>query len=111
MIRSHHERAVMGQATRMVWCAPTIPLEVRILSVADVYDSLASERPYRPALSHDHCLQILWDDAQGGGLDPELVEIFCKLMVAPPRNGLAASGCDRETGTGRTVPALADARG
>jgi len=49
---------------------------VRILSVADVYDAMASVRPYRAALPHEQCLELLRDNAQGGGLDPDLVPLF-----------------------------------
>ena len=60
-----------------------IPLLTRILSVADVYDALSSERPYRPALPHFECLRILKEDAAGGGLDPELIDCFCQGPVWP----------------------------
>jgi HD-GYP domain-containing protein (c-di-GMP phosphodiesterase class II) len=30
-----------------------IPLDARVLAVADAFDAMASDRPYRPALSHD----------------------------------------------------------
>jgi HD-GYP domain-containing protein (c-di-GMP phosphodiesterase class II) len=56
---------------------------VRIVSVADVYDALRSDRPYRAGLSHDECLAILRQDAAGGALDPELVEAFCSLGAEP----------------------------
>jgi putative two-component system response regulator len=54
---------------------------VRVLAVADVYDSLASRRPYRDAISHDACLEMLRENAAGGGLDPQLVECFRELMA------------------------------
>jgi putative two-component system response regulator len=80
MIRSHHERCD-GKGYPDCLHGDAIPLEVRILSVADVYDALASVRPYRPALSHDHCLEMLIQNAARGGLDPDLVCIFCELMA------------------------------
>lgn len=82
LIRWHHER-VDGRGYPDGLVGSTIPLPVRILSVADVYDALASERPYRPALTHDQCLQILRDEANGGGLDPELVRAFCATPAVP----------------------------
>jgi HD-GYP domain-containing protein (c-di-GMP phosphodiesterase class II) len=59
-----------------------IPLIVRILSVADVYDAISSDRPYRAALPLESCLPILCKDASDGGLDPELVKVFCSIPVA-----------------------------
>lgn len=81
MIRWHHERFDGGGYPDGL-CAPDIPPLVRILAVADVYDSLSSQRPYRGPIPHAHCLQILRRDAAGGGLDPELVEEFCVAMAS-----------------------------
>src|SRR5581483_8211869 len=50
-------------------------------AIADVYDALATLRPYRPAIPHANCLEILRTNAAGGGLDPDLVKAFCKLMA------------------------------
>lgn len=75
-IRWHHERMDGGGYPDGIF-GGSIPLAVRILSVADVYDALATERPYRPALAPDECYRIMRADAAGGGLDPELVEVFC----------------------------------
>jgi len=52
---------------------------VRVLSVCDVYDSLASDRPYRSPIPHPVCLRMLRESAHGGGLDPELVALFTDL--------------------------------
>jgi putative two-component system response regulator len=81
LIRWHHERCD-GKGYPDGLDARTIPLMVRILSVADVFDSLASRRPYRAAIPHDECLEVLRNDAAKGGLDPELVRVFCKVMEA-----------------------------
>ena len=52
-----------------------IPLEARIITVADVYDSLTSDRPYRKAMSPYEVREIL---AKGAGkeFDPAVVEAF-----------------------------------
>ncbi len=52
-----------------------IPLEARIVAVADVYDALVSERVYKPAFSQEEAEQIIALDA-GKHFDPKLVEIF-----------------------------------
>jgi putative two-component system response regulator len=78
LVRWHHER-IDGQGYPDGLHGEQIPWLVRILSVADVYDSLSSRRPYRPPIPQERCLEILREDALGGGLDPELVQIFCQI--------------------------------
>ncbi len=92
LIRWHHER-LDGRGYPDGLRGDAIPWVVRVLSVADVYDALASERPYRPALSHARCLEILRAEAAGGGLDPELVERFRAAfpIAAPPLKPLVGS--------------------
>jgi putative two-component system response regulator len=87
LIRWHHER-LDGRGYPDGLCGDEVPRLVRILSVADVYDSLASQRPYRDAIPHGTCLEMLADNARGGGLDPELTEAFCALMAGEGRAGL-----------------------
>jgi putative two-component system response regulator len=82
LIRWHHER-MDGTGYPDGLTGDRIPLIVRILSVADIYDSLASNRPYRPPIPHCRCLEILRENAAGGGLDAELVEVFCQVMTKP----------------------------
>jgi putative two-component system response regulator len=95
LIRWHHER-LDGSGYPDGLRGDAIPHLVRVLSVADVYDALKSERPYRAALSHARCLEILRADAAGGGLDVELVERFCRAfpstapVVTVDRPGAAA---------------------
>lgn len=81
-IRWHHERMDGGGYPDGIFGA-SIPVAVRVLSVADVYDALASERPYRPALPLDECIEILRSDSRSGGLDSELVEAFCSSPAIP----------------------------
>jgi len=52
-----------------------IPLEARILSVADVYDSLTSDRPYRKAMSPFEAKEAIVKSA-GSDFDPKVVEAF-----------------------------------
>ncbi len=83
LIRWHHER-LDGRGYPDGLRAEAIPPLVRLLAVADVYDALASARPYRPALPHAECLAMLRRSAADGGLDPDLVATFCALPEAPP---------------------------
>ncbi|KQT34500.1 HD domain-containing phosphohydrolase [Methylophilus sp. Leaf414] len=78
---NHHERwngtgypnGIKGEA---------IPLAARIMVISDVYDALRSKRPYKPAYTHEHALQIM---LKGDGrtrpehFDPMLLNAFEKL--------------------------------
>ena len=79
LIRWHHERPDGGGYPDGL-AGDAIPPLVRLLSVADVYDSLASDRPYRPRLALNRCLETLETIAAEGGLDAELVAVFCALQ-------------------------------
>jgi putative two-component system response regulator len=76
-IRWHHER-MDGSGYPDGLFGGSIPLAVRVLAVADVFDALATVRPYRPALTRAECFRVMRADAAGGGLDPDLVEVFCE---------------------------------
>jgi putative two-component system response regulator len=78
LIRWHHER-LDGSGYPDGLVGDAIPLLVRILAVADVYDALASERPYRGVLPHEVCMGILKKDAAAGQFDAELVNAFSQL--------------------------------
>ena len=56
-----------------------IPLEARIISVADVYDSLTSDRPYRKAMSPFDAKDIIVKGS-GTDFDPKVVEAFLKAF-------------------------------
>ncbi|NQT13249.1 MAG: response regulator [Planctomycetes bacterium] len=52
-----------------------IPIEGRIMAVADVFDALHSQRPYKEAMPVVRCLEIL-DEGRGKHFDPRVVEAF-----------------------------------
>jgi putative two-component system response regulator len=54
-----------------------IPLQGRLMAIADVYDSLISERPYKKAISHEDAVKII-EAGKGTHFDPNLVELFMK---------------------------------
>lgn len=56
-----------------------IPLGARIIAVADVWNALLSDRPYRKAYSKEEARKIMQDMA-GKTLDPKLVELFLKIV-------------------------------
>ncbi|OWK39476.1 GAF domain/HD domain protein [Fimbriiglobus ruber] len=82
LIRWHHER-VDGKGYPDGLAGSQLPLIVRVLAVADVYDALASDRPYRVAMPHARCREVMVADAAGGGLDPELVRTFFEAVTQP----------------------------
>jgi hypothetical protein len=56
-----------------------IPLLARIIAVADVFDALTTDRPYRPALPVARALALLREEA-GRGFDPNVVETLCRML-------------------------------
>jgi putative nucleotidyltransferase with HDIG domain len=56
-----------------------IPIEARIISVADVYDSLTSDRPYRKAMSPFDAKEIIVKGA-GTDFDPQVVVAFTEAL-------------------------------
>lgn len=54
-----------------------LPLSARIVAIADVYDALISERPYKEAFTHEKSLNIITGDS-GGHFDPYLIMCFQK---------------------------------
>ena len=73
LIRWHHER-LDGKGYPDGLRGDAIPPLVRILTVADVFDALASPRPYRPALSSEQCLSMMQKDTFNGAFDPAVVD-------------------------------------
>ncbi len=61
-----------------------IPLECRILSVADAFDAMVSDRPYRKGLPNEHAVEELYRCA-GSQFDPKLVPIFLKVIEVEPK--------------------------
>lgn len=75
----HHER-LNGQGYPYGYTAKDIPLESRILAVADTFDALIIDRPYRPGFSFSKAIHILKEDAEKNKLDPFLVDTFIKII-------------------------------
>lgn len=79
VVRHHHERVDgSGYPDRLV--GEAIPLGARIVAVADVYDALTSDRPYRARLPSAQAISRLQAQA-GQALDRELVSTFCALLT------------------------------
>ncbi|MCL2127207.1 MAG: response regulator [Treponema sp.] len=52
-----------------------IPLQGRLMAIADVYDALVADRPYRKAIMHNEAVNIIYA-SRGKHFDPALVDIF-----------------------------------
>ncbi len=79
LIRYHHER-FDGSGYPDGLAGDSIPLYVRILSVADAYDAMTSSRPYRPAKEHEVAIQELIKNS-GIQFDPEAVNAFLQTPI------------------------------
>jgi putative two-component system response regulator len=78
IIRSHHERWD-GSGYPDGLSGERIPLLARVLQLADAYDALVSERPYKAAYSREQALDILAQEAHFGWRDPVLTGFFLKM--------------------------------
>jgi putative nucleotidyltransferase with HDIG domain len=73
-VRSHHERWD-GSGYPDGMKAEDIPIVARIVAIADAFDAMATDRPYKKALPLEECEAVLKKTA-GKMYDPELVEVF-----------------------------------
>jgi len=80
IVRYHHERWD-GSGYPDGLKGEEIPLESRIIAVADTYDAMTSDRSYRKGRDKQTALVELRTIA-GTQLDPMLVEVFCKILEA-----------------------------
>lgn len=82
LILKHHERWD-GRGYPLGLEKDEIPLECRILAIVDAWDAMTNDRPYKTAVSHETAVEELKRCA-GTQFDPEMVEIFLKIIDAPP---------------------------
>nr|HPQ39524.1 HD domain-containing phosphohydrolase [bacterium] len=79
LIALHHHERWDGSGYPAGLRRDTIPLEARIVSVADVFDALASRRPYKEPIPLAMCRKIICDDSPGA-FDPDIVSAFEKCF-------------------------------
>lgn len=77
LIGSHHEKWD-GSGYPHGLQGEEIPLLGRLMAIADVYDALVSERPYKNAYSHEEAVDIILK-GRGTHFDPELIDLFVKV--------------------------------
>jgi diguanylate cyclase (GGDEF)-like protein/PAS domain S-box-containing protein len=78
-ILKHHEWW-NGQGYPLGLSGEDIPLECRILALADAYDAMTSDRPYRKAMPHEKAIIKLKKEARGQ-FDPDLIDVFVELFA------------------------------
>jgi putative two-component system response regulator len=100
IIRHHHER-YDGSGYPDHLRGSEIPLTARILQLADVYDALTTDRPYRKADTSDVALAIMHEEAARGWWDRDLLEAF-RTMI---RDGYPAGANRHFTLRTRSSPA------
>lgn len=86
----HHHERYDGTGFPAGLRGEAIPLGARIIAVADAYDALTSDRPYKKALGRDEAMAELRRCA-GTQFDPVLVEVLAKVVgaVSAPARGEA----------------------
>ncbi|MDD2969583.1 MAG: cache domain-containing protein [Lachnospiraceae bacterium] len=77
IVYHHHERW-NGSGYPLGLRTSSIPIEARIMAVADVYDAVTTNRIYKSAVSHEEAVSIL---KQGAGIefDPDMIQAFLKV--------------------------------
>jgi putative two-component system response regulator len=79
IIRHHHEK-LDGSGYPDGLKGDEIPLTARVLQMADLYDSLTTERPYKPALPPAQALQKIEEEIQMGWWDPDIFTELIKML-------------------------------
>ncbi|MFL5843321.1 MAG: HD-GYP domain-containing protein [Solirubrobacteraceae bacterium] len=77
VVRHHHERWD-GNGYPDGLAGEAIPLAARVFSVADTFDALTTDRPYRPAMTIDRARAIIGEES-GTQFDPAAVEAFGRV--------------------------------
>ncbi len=78
LVRYHHER-YDGKGYPEGLAGEKIPLGSRIISVADAYQAMTEDRPYRPALTQEQAIAEL-QMGSGTQFDPRVVDVFVKIL-------------------------------
>lgn len=89
IIYYHHER-FDGRGYPEGLRGPGIPLGARIVAVADAYDAMTTERPYRAAMSAKEAAEALLQEA-GHQLDPDVVDALLEALEERRRHRMKAA--------------------
>ncbi|MBS3735377.1 MAG: diguanylate cyclase [Phycisphaerae bacterium] len=91
IVRNHHATYTGSDTAPGLPAGTDIPLGARILSIADAYSAMVSDRPYRQARSPEEAFRELRRCA-GEQFDPELVERFIRLVRSGDEEKLRSGG-------------------
>ena len=80
----HHQEKYDGSGYPHGLKGERIPLQARIMAVADTYDSITSSRAYRAGRTHEAAMEEI-ERVAGTQLDPAIVGVFKKLVAAEPQ--------------------------
>ena len=98
IVRHHHERWD-GKGYPDGKAGYDIPFGARVMAVADSFDAMTSDRPYRAGMTVERAVGIL-RDGRGTQWDAEIVDVFLRIMAGhatptpaaePPRAGVAVA--------------------
>jgi putative nucleotidyltransferase with HDIG domain len=85
MVLQHHERAD-GNGYPNGIPKKIICLGARIFGVADAFDAMTADRPYRKAMSRERAIEIIKEET-GKQFDPDIVKAFLEVMAEEERGG------------------------
>jgi diguanylate cyclase (GGDEF)-like protein len=100
----HHHEWFDGSGYPHGLAGAEIPLGSRIVAIADAYEAMISDRPYKHAMSHDEAIEELRRQA-GIQFDPELVDVFISLVGSGPGHRTTTGG-DGAAPLGRVAGSL-----
>jgi putative two-component system response regulator len=83
IIRHHHEK-LNGSGYPDGLKGEEIPLTARILQIVDIYDALATDRPYRKAIQPEEVFSIMHGEANRGWWDDSLICDFQEMIMKTP---------------------------
>jgi putative nucleotidyltransferase with HDIG domain len=84
----HHHENFNGEGYPEGLAGKDISLGGRILAVADSFDALTSDRPYRQALNREHAIEVIKQGC-GSEYDPDIVRAFFEVVAQESREGEA----------------------
>jgi hypothetical protein len=81
-IAAKHHEYLDGSGYPSALPGEQIPLQARMMTVADIYDALtASDRPYKKAVPRQKAIEILKYEVKAGKVDPEVLDLFVEARV------------------------------
>jgi putative two-component system response regulator len=90
LIRHHHEKLDGSGYPDKIRGEQISPL-VRVVTIVDIYDALRSQRSYKEAFSVEKSLEILWEEANKGWWDKNVLSLWEKIVLSPKTNASPAA--------------------